>query len=38
MLEKDLEQKVIDKIQSTFEANVIEGVQVVGAWQVVDAD
>lgn len=38
MLEKDLEQKVIDKIQSTFEANGIEGVQIVGAWQVVDAD
>lgn len=37
MLEKDLEQKVIDKIESAFETGEIDGMQVVGAWQTVDA-
>lgn len=38
MLEKDIEQKVIDKIAQVFGSNGIEGIQIVGAWQVVDVD
>ena len=38
MLEKDIEQKVIEKIASAFADNAINGIQIVGAWQVVDVD
>lgn len=38
MLEKDIEQKVIDKIASAFADNAINGIQIVGAWQTVDVD